>query len=167
MSTPVTTAPERAYLCLGGNLGDTAARLRLACGVLARSGLTVRARSGFYRTPPWGPVAQPDFINQVVAVDSPVGPAALLAMCLRTERMMGRERVREQRYGPRAIDIDILLFGTRRVAREDLVLPHPRLRERAFALVPLAEIAPDAWIGEATAAQALARLDTKGIARLD
>lgn len=154
---------ETAYLCLGSNVGDRAGTLGLALGVLARAGLTIRARSALYETPPWGPVPQGPYLNQVVEVESPVGARSLLFLCLLVERMLGRDRGREVRFGPRRIDIDILLHGRAKVAEPDLEIPHPRLLERAFALVPLVEIAPDIVIDGTRAADALARLDAGGI----
>lgn len=157
---------ERAYLCLGANLGEPRETLRCAADLLERAGLTISRRSAFYRTPPWGPVPQPDYVNQVLEVCSPVGPRDLLALALLVERELGRDRAREERYGPRRIDIDILLFGAKSVSEEDLVLPHPRLLERAFALVPLTEIAPDIVVAGVKAAAALEKLDRCGIERL-
>jgi len=154
---------ERAYLCLGSNVGDRAATLRLATGVLARAGLTIGARSQLYETPPWGPIPQGPYLNQVVEVQSPVGARSLLALGLMVERMLGRDRSREVRFGPRRIDIDILLFGAAKLDEPDLEIPHPRLLERAFALVPLVEIAPDITIGGVRAAEALGKLDAGGI----
>lgn len=156
-----------AYLCLGSNVGARAQTLQLALAVLARAGLTIRARSSLYETPPWGPIPQGPYLNQVVEVESPVGPRPLLFLALLVERMLGRDRPHEVRFGPRRIDIDILLFGDAAVAQADLEIPHPRLLERAFALVPLTEIAPDIQVSGISAAQALARLDRAGIVRVE
>lgn len=152
-----------AYLCLGSNVGDREKTMALALATLCRAGLTLRRRSSFYETPPWGPVPQGPYLNQVVEVDSPIGPRSLLALGLEVERMLGRDRPGEVRFGPRRIDIDILLFGNETVREDDLEIPHPRLMERAFALVPLTEIAPDIAIGGIRAADALAGLDRSGI----
>ncbi|MDQ0503937.1 2-amino-4-hydroxy-6-hydroxymethyldihydropteridine diphosphokinase [Xanthobacter agilis] len=154
---------ETAYLCLGSNVGDREGTLGLARGVLARAGLTLRARSALYETPPWGPIPQGPYLNQVVEVESPVGAHSLLFLGLLVERMLGRDRSREVRFGPRRIDIDILLYGHQKVAEPDLEIPHPRLLERAFALVPLVEIAPGIVIDGVRAADALAKLDSGGI----
>nr|WP_238121290.1 MULTISPECIES: 2-amino-4-hydroxy-6-hydroxymethyldihydropteridine diphosphokinase [unclassified Xanthobacter] len=163
-SADVTSADRTtAYLCLGSNVGDRTATLALALGVLARAGLTIRARSSLYETPPWGPIPQGPYLNQVVEVESPVPARSLLFLSLLVERMLGRDRSREVRFGPRRIDIDILLFGAAQVAEPDLEIPHPRLLERAFALVPLVEIAPAITIGGQSAAAALAGLDRSGI----
>ncbi len=152
-----------AYLCLGGNVGDVRATLTRAAALLGESGQTVLARSPFYRTPPWGPVAQPAYLNQVIAVDSPGSPRDLLALALEVERLLGRDRTQEERFGPRRIDIDILAFGDAQVEEADLQLPHPRLLQRAFALVPLLDVAPDIIIGSVRARDALAALDRSGI----
>lgn len=152
-----------AYLCLGSNVGDRAATLALAVAVLARAGLTIGARSSLYETPPWGPIPQGPYLNQVVEVQSPVGVRSLLYLALLVEKMLGRDRSREVRFGPRRIDIDILLFGHEKVDEPDLEIPHPRLMERAFALVPLVEVAPDIVIEGTRAADALAALDASGI----
>ncbi|MEP9378782.1 2-amino-4-hydroxy-6-hydroxymethyldihydropteridine diphosphokinase [Aquabacter sp. CN5-332] len=157
---------ERAYLCLGANLGEPRETLHRAAGLLEQAGLTISRRSAFYRTPPWGPVPQPDYVNQVLEVFSPLRPRDLLVLALKVERLLGRDRAREERYGPRCIDIDILLFGEESVSEADLVLPHPRLLERAFALVPLTEIAPDIVVAGVKAVAALERLDRSGIERL-
>lgn len=155
-----------AYLCLGSNVGDRAHTMGLALGALARAGLTIRARSSLYETPPWGPIPQGPYLNQVAEVSSPVGPRSLLFLVLLVERMLGRDRPHEVRFGPRRIDIDILLFGDDTVAEADLEIPHPRLMERAFALVPLTEIAPDIRVGRIRATDALAALDRSGIVKV-
>lgn len=155
-----------AYLCLGANLGERAGTMARALAALEAAGLVIAARSSLYETPPWGPIPQPAYLNQVVAVRSPVGPLALLDLALQVERDLGRDRSREVRFGPRAIDIDILLFAGESLATAGLTLPHPRLLERAFALVPLLEIAPDIAIGDVPARLALERLDPGAVRRL-
>jgi len=160
------TAAHRAYLCLGANLGDPRATLALALVRLAGPEVEIVQASALYETPPWGPVAQGVYLNQVVAVDTTLAPHALLHRALEVERQLGRDRTRETRYGPRPIDIDILAFGDVHLADAGLELPHPRLLERAFALVPLLEIAPEITIGGVRAAEALAGLDQSGIVRL-
>ncbi len=155
-----------AFLCLGSNLGDRAGTMACALDQLERAGLAITARSGLYETPPWGPIPQGPYLNQVVQVHSPLPPRALLVLALSVERELGRDRSREERYGPRRIDIDILLYGDEIVAAPDLQIPHPRLMERAFALVPLTEIAPDIVVGETPAAEALRGLDVSGIRRI-
>ncbi len=101
------------------------------------------ARSSDYRTPPWGVTDQPPFINAVIAVATSLGPHELFSRALAVERALGRDRRRERRWGPRTIDLDLLAYDDLELNDADLTLPHPRLFERAFVLVPLAEIAPD------------------------
>ncbi|MGU3493128.1 2-amino-4-hydroxy-6-hydroxymethyldihydropteridine diphosphokinase [Xanthobacteraceae bacterium A53D] len=155
-----------AFLCLGGNVGDVPARFREAHALLEQSGLRITARSPLYRTPPWGPVPQPPYLNQVIAVEGAASPRALLDLALGTERRLGRDRAQEERFGPRTMDIDILAFGDERVDEPDLELPHPRLMERAFALVPLLDVAPDIVIAGTPARVALAGLDRSGIEKV-
>lgn len=128
-----------AYIGLGANLGDAAATLREAVRRLARLG-TVSARSSLYRTPAWGYEEQPDFVNAAIALETDLEPRALLDGLKSLERELGR--VPSFHWGPRTIDLDILAFDDVRLDEPDLVIPHARLGERAFALVPLAEIAP-------------------------
>jgi 2-amino-4-hydroxy-6-hydroxymethyldihydropteridine diphosphokinase len=155
----------RAYLGLGGNLGDPATAMASALRMLdAHEAVTVATVSSLYRTPPWGKTDQPDFLNAVAAVDTTLPPRALLELCLETERAL--KRVRTERWGPRVIDMDILLFGRERIAEEGLQVPHPRMGERAFVLAPLSEIAPDADVDGCTAADRLAGVDKAGIERL-
>lgn len=151
-----------AYLGLGSNLGDKRAMLTGALARLdATPGIRVTARSRFYRTPPWGDTNQDWFLNAAAALDTTLPPADLLAACLQVERQLGR--VRERKWGPRSIDIDVLAYGQETVADSDLVLPHPFVLERAFVLKPLADIAPDLVIGGTSVRDALARLDQTGI----
>ncbi|HEY5350203.1 MAG TPA: 2-amino-4-hydroxy-6-hydroxymethyldihydropteridine diphosphokinase [Candidatus Lustribacter sp.] len=129
----------RAWLGLGANLGDPVATLNEAKARLAHIG-RVTAESSLYRTPPWGVVEQPPFVNAALALETNLDPDALLAALKALERALGR--VASVRWGPRAIDVDILDYEG--VRRDDpaLTIPHPRLLERAFVLVPLAEIEP-------------------------
>ncbi|TNC13769.1 2-amino-4-hydroxy-6-hydroxymethyldihydropteridine diphosphokinase [Methylobacterium terricola] len=127
----------------------------------ATPGLAVTARSRNYRTPPWGDTDQDWFLNAAIGIATTFSPHALLEACLSAETQLGR--VRERRWGPRVIDIDVLHYAGATVSDERLVLPHRFLRERAFVLVPLAEIAPDLAIGGETVVQALGRLDRSGI----
>jgi len=154
-----------AYLCLGANLGERAHTMAAAITALEAAGVAIVARSALYETPPWGPIPQPAYLNQVVAVRSPLAPLDLLDLALAIERRLGRERTREERFGPRPIDIDILLFEGVEMDAPGLTLPHPRLAERAFALVPLVEIAPQVRIGETLARDALARLPAGDVRR--
>ena len=128
-----------AYLLLGSNLGDRAALLRQARARLAATAGPIEAESGLYETAAWGRQDQPAFLNQALAVRTALSPVDLLAACLATEQQAGRERL--ERWGSRTLDVDILFFGEAIIATPALCVPHPRLAERRFALVPLAEIA--------------------------
>lgn len=153
----------RAYLGIGSNIGDMAAMLdRAVAGLAAVPGIAIVARSADYRTPPWGKTDQPWFLNGAVAIDTDLDPHGLLDACLSVEHNLGR--VREERWGPRVIDIDVLAYEGAAVEDARLVLPHRYVRERAFVLVPLAEIAPDLVIGGERVVDALAKLDRSGIA---
>ncbi|SEG08990.1 2-amino-4-hydroxy-6-hydroxymethyldihydropteridinediphosphokinase [Methylobacterium sp. 190mf] len=154
----------RAYLGIGSNVGDMAAMLdRAVTGLAAIPGIDVVARSADYRTPPWGKTDQPWFLNGTVAVETDLDPHGLLDACLRVEHDLGR--IRDERWGPRVIDIDVLAYEGASIDDARLVLPHRYVRERAFVLVPLAEIAPDLVIGGERVVDALAKLDSTGIAR--
>ncbi|GLK84959.1 2-amino-4-hydroxy-6-hydroxymethyldihydropteridine diphosphokinase [Ancylobacter defluvii] len=156
-----------AYLCLGSNLGDRAATMAKAVGLIARTGgVSILKRSSLYETPPWGPVPQGPYLNLVVAIDTELSARELLHMLLGVEHAFGRDRTREVRFGPRTIDIDILLYGDEKIDEPDLEIPHPRMMERAFALMPLAEIAPDLAVGGVSIRDALAGLDTSGIVQV-
>lgn len=154
-----------AYLGLGSNIGDKAATLADAVARLAATpGIRVTARSSDYRTPPWGDTDQDWFLNAALGVETSLTPHELLEAGLAIEAAMGR--VRERRWGPRVIDIDVLSYEGAAISDERLILPHRFVRERAFVLVPLAEIAPDLRIGPETVADALAKLDATGIERV-
>ncbi|HXF33613.1 MAG TPA: 2-amino-4-hydroxy-6-hydroxymethyldihydropteridine diphosphokinase [Candidatus Acidoferrales bacterium] len=130
---------SRAYIGLGSNQGDPAGNVESAIGRLAGLGAVAR-RSRLYRTAPWGVTDQPEFVNAVAALDTDMDPRALLAALKEIETDLGRTPT--YRWGPRVIDLDILTYGAERLDEPDLIVPHPRLRERAFVLVPLAEIDP-------------------------
>ncbi len=139
--------PE-VLLGLGGNLGDPVAAISAALDRLEAGGVRILRRSRWYRTAPWGKGDQPDFVNLCIAAETALAPRALLDLILATEAALGRER--RERWGPRTIDIDILAYGDERIDEPDLTIPHPRLTERAFVLVPLLDIAPDKVIGGRT-----------------
>lgn len=130
----------RAYLGLGSNMGDRRRMLASAVELLDGGDLRVVRRSGVYESPPWGKTDQDPFLNQVIEVETALGPKALLRRCLQVEERLGR--LRGERWGPRTIDVDILLYGDAVLRRPELVIPHAEMRRRAFVLVPLAEIAP-------------------------
>lgn len=159
------TVPVVAFVGLGGNLGAVAATLRAATDALAQLPATRLLRaSRLYRTPAWGLEQQPDFINGVVALETTLAPRELLDALLRIEREFGRERDHGLRWGPRTLDLDLLLHGDAMVESAGLRLPHPHLHERAFVLVPLAEIAPALVIpGRGDVKSLLAAVDVSGI----
>ena len=156
-----------ALLGLGGNLGDVRGNLDRAVELLCEDGRAkVRAQSSDFRTPPWGVEDQPAYINRCVMLETGLGPRALLERALAVERVLGRDRARERRWGPRPIDIDLLSYDDVVIDEPGLTLPHPHWAQRAFVLVPLAEIAADRVIGGVSVRDALARVDASGIERL-
>jgi 2-amino-4-hydroxy-6-hydroxymethyldihydropteridine diphosphokinase len=128
------------FLAFGSNLGRRLSNLESALAALASRGVEIRLRSSVYATEPVGGPPQGWYLNQVVGADTLLSPEALLEVCLGIEREFGRER--GVRSGPRTLDVDILFHGDEQRRSERLTLPHPRLHERLFVLVPLAEIAP-------------------------
>ena len=136
--------PRRAYLGLGSNLGDRAAHLQFGLdGLAARAGRVV-AISPVYETEPVGGPPQPDYLNAVVAIETALSPRELLGVAKALEAGAGRPPAgAAERWGPRPLDIDVLLVGDERVADADLVVPHPRIHQRAFVLAPLADVAPE------------------------
>ncbi|ARP65856.1 2-amino-4-hydroxy-6-hydroxymethyldihydropteridine diphosphokinase [Mesorhizobium sp. WSM1497] len=161
MSGPNNTV----YLSLGGNLGDPAKSMSAALRMLdADADTRVTGVSSLYRTPPWGKLDQPDFLNAAAEISTVLAPRALLDLCLDAERKL--KRVREERWGPRLIDIDILVFGDRVIHETGLEVPHPRMLERAFVLAPLAEIAPGLVVSGRSITDRLVAVDTSGIERL-
>jgi 2-amino-4-hydroxy-6-hydroxymethyldihydropteridine diphosphokinase len=156
-----------ALLALGGNVGCVRNTFDAAIAMLCQgTAVELAARSSNYRTPPWGVTEQPPFLNAVIAVTTSLSPHALLARAQACERAFGRDRAREQHWGPRTIDIDILAYDDVILHDPDLTLPHPHLFERAFVLVPLAEIAPDRIIAGIRVRDALERVDASGIEKL-
>ena len=156
-----------ALIGLGANLGDARATIGKAIGLFC-DGEQIRllARSSDYRTPPWGDTDQPPFINAAIAVATELPARALLDRALAAEQQLGRDRQTQRRWGPRAIDIDILAYGDLAIDEPGLVLPHPRLLERAFVLIPLAEIRPDWVIGGTRLRDAARAANAAGIERL-
>ena len=154
-----------AVLGLGGNIGDTRSLMAAAIDRLSRqSDIEVQAVSALYRTPPWGKTDQPPFLNAAVRIETRLLPMALLMTVLKVEKALGRQRA--ERWGPRTIDIDILLYGSIAVDEPGLRIPHTRLTERAFALAPLVDVMPDAGVSGRPAAEWLAESDRAGMQRL-
>ncbi len=132
----------RVFVSLGSNLGDREQNIRTAVKELGQvQGVQVRRLSRIRETAPVGKTDQPLFLNAVVEIESVLDPEALLDHLMEIERRLGR--VRDERWGPRSIDLDLLLYGEERRDGDRLTLPHPRMRERRFVLEPLAELAPD------------------------
>jgi len=153
------------YLGLGSNLGDRAGHLKAAvAGLRSIDGVQVSAVSSIYRTEPIGVVDQGAFLNAVVRIETELEPLEVLDRCLEIEK--GRGRVRLERWGPRTLDIDLLLFGEQTLSDERLTLPHPLAIERAFVLAPLLELWPNAEIGGLNVQSALEEMDTDGVERL-
>ena len=151
-------------LGLGGNLGDPAAAITAALARLDAEGVRIRARSSLYRTAPWGVAGQPDFVNACAAAETALAPRALLERIHAVEAALGRER--RERWGPRIVDIDVLDYDGLALDEPGLTLPHPRLTERAFVLVPLAEIAPERLIRGRTVREWAAEADARDVTRL-
>jgi 2-amino-4-hydroxy-6-hydroxymethyldihydropteridine diphosphokinase len=157
----------RAYVALGSNLGDPRAQVTQAVAAIeALPGCYVLARSHDYLTPPWGPVPQPDYVNAAVCIETTLPPLALLDALLAIERAFGRRRDGE-RWGPRTLDLDLLLYGALHCTDERLTVPHPRIGERAFVLLPLADLDPGLDIpGQGRISDLLAGVDTASCKRL-
>lgn len=151
------------FIALGSNVGGRAANLAAARDALAQA-LVLTGSSSIYETDPWGPIKQGRYLNQVVRGTTALTPGTLLAKLHEIERALGRDRAGETRYGPRTIDLDILLYGNVVVDEPDLQIPHPRMMERPFVLVPLSEIAPDLTVRGVQVKEALAQLDRSGVA---
>jgi len=156
-----------ALIALGGNIGPVRDTLDRAVALFCDGrDVVLTARSSDYRTPPWGLLDQPDFVNLCLAIATTLPPRGLLDRAQAVERSLGRDRAKEPRWGPRPIDIDLLAYDALAINEPDLTLPHPRMLERAFVLAPLAEIAPDWTIAGVRVGDALAKLDQRGIERL-
>lgn len=163
--SPFPTSALRAYVALGGNLGNRRERLETGLAALAAlPGTHLAARSAYYETAPVGPPGQQDYYNAVAALDTTLPPLDLLDALLTIERANGRER--RERWGPRTLDLDLLLHGDTVLHHPRLTLPHPAMHTRAFVLVPLLDVAPDIVIGGHAASTLLASLDRTGVRRL-
>lgn len=159
------TLLRKAWLGLGGNLGDPIEAMGQALRALdSRGNTSVRVVSPVYNTPPWGKRDQPSFYNACAELVTELEPESLLAVCLDIELEMKRERL--ERWGPRIIDIDVLAYeGIDRFESPSLILPHPRMTERAFVLVPLGDIAPDLDIDGKSVSQWAAHADRTGMTK--
>lgn len=155
---------NRVWIALGSNLADPLQQVHNALdAVAAIPDSKLIACSSFYRTPPYGPPHQPDYLNAVIALDTALLPEALLDHTQRIEREQGRVR-KEERWGPRTLDLDILLFGKLTLNSERLIVPHYDMKNRAFMLLPLVEIAPKITFPDGTlVAETLAQLDSSEI----
>ncbi|MCH9808211.1 MAG: 2-amino-4-hydroxy-6-hydroxymethyldihydropteridine diphosphokinase [Alphaproteobacteria bacterium] len=152
----------QAIVALGSNIGDKIANIDKAVQRLTGADdIRLTARSRDYKTPPWGNTDQDWFVNACIAITTDLGPHDLLRRCLEVEQELGRRRT--EKWGPRVIDLDVLIYGDVTLADADLTLPHPHITKRAFVLAPLADVAPETVIEGKTAAEWLAEIDTAGI----
>ncbi|MEO0327953.1 MAG: 2-amino-4-hydroxy-6-hydroxymethyldihydropteridine diphosphokinase [Pseudomonadota bacterium] len=157
---------ETVYLGIGGNIGDVIANMDAVIRKLdALETVDVVAVSPVYKTPPWGIKEQDWFHNACVMLETGLDPDELLNECLNIETQL--HRVRDVRWGPRTIDVDILVFGTRRVQTPNLTIPHPRMLERDFVLKPLSDIAPNLLLDGVSIRDALKRLKTEPLEAVD
>jgi 2-amino-4-hydroxy-6-hydroxymethyldihydropteridine diphosphokinase len=156
-----------AYVALGSNLDDPPAQVAQAFTALeGLRGSRMVARSSLYRSLPFGPVAQPDFVNAVAGMLTTLDASAMLAELKALEQRLGRGRP-VVRWGPRRIDLDLLVHGTTRIDEPQIKVPHPGIAERAFVLAPLAEIAPDLEVpGVGRVRTLAARIDSAGLSRM-
>ncbi|MFI3037789.1 MULTISPECIES: 2-amino-4-hydroxy-6-hydroxymethyldihydropteridine diphosphokinase [Atlantibacter] len=156
----------RVYIAIGSNLASPLEQVHAALAALAEiPDSQIVAVSPFYRTPPLGPQDQPDYLNAAVALDTDLAPETLLDHTQRIELQQGRER-KAHRWGPRTLDLDIMLFGDRQIATPRLTVPHYDMKNRAFMLLPLVHIAPDVCFPDGVkVADILANLDPSGISR--
>ncbi len=155
-----------AILGLGSNVGEKRANIARAIALLTEPGdIELVTRSRLYKTPPWGKTNQDWFVNACIAIATGLAPEILLERCLEVEAFMGRRR--EEHWGPRVIDVDILTFGRVDINEPHLTIPHPRITERAFVLAPLADIAPDLILKGQTVAAWLKGMNTSGVEQLD
>jgi 2-amino-4-hydroxy-6-hydroxymethyldihydropteridine diphosphokinase len=153
---------SRVYLSLGGNIGDPRKSMGAALRILdADAAISISAVSSLYRTPPWGKTDQSHFFNACAGVETRLPPEALLDLCLSVEKEMKRERI--ERWGPRTLDIDILTYDGIEQDGPRLILPHPRMTERGFVLMPLADFAAGLVVNGKTVGDWLAQADVHGI----
>jgi 2-amino-4-hydroxy-6-hydroxymethyldihydropteridine diphosphokinase len=156
-----------ALIALGGNVGDVRATFKKGIAdICDMARATLIARSADYATPPWGNEHQARFVNACIEIETALDPLALLSTLQKIEQRFGRNRLKETRWGPRTLDLDLIAYDDIVLQEPELTLPHPRLFERAFVLVPLAEIAPDRLITGKSVRQALNEVSVEGIERL-
>jgi len=156
-----------AFLALGGNIGDSRSILNRAVAMLCDGkDIACTARSSDYVTPPWGMKYQPPFVNLCLAIETALTPHKLLERTQEVELKLGRDRLAEKRWGPRTCDIDILAYDDVKMSDRNLTLPHPLMFERAFVLVPLAEIAGDKVIAGKRVKDWVHKVDAAGIRKL-
>ncbi len=154
-------------IALGGNVGDVRTTFdRAITDICGMAQADLLARSSDYLTPPWGEENQPPFINGCIRIATALDPHALLYTLHKIEKKHGRDRARESRWGPRTLDLDILVYDDAQIHDRDLTIPHQHLFERAFVLIPLMDIAPDRAIGGQTPRTALQSLSGDGVTRL-
>lgn len=134
---------EKVFIALGGNVGNVPRNFDMAIEKITAMLGTVIKQSSLYKTEPWGNKNQDYFLNKVIEVETKQEPDEVLANILSIEKMMGRNRNKDEQFAPRSIDIDILFYGTKIINENNLVVPHPRLHLRNFVLTPLMEIEPD------------------------
>jgi 2-amino-4-hydroxy-6-hydroxymethyldihydropteridine diphosphokinase len=148
-------------IALGSNLGDKAGNIDTAIRLLTETSVRLIARSRNFATEPWGKTDQDWFVNACISVATELSPRALLERCQEIERRMGR--VHTEKWGPRIIDLDLLIYRDRAVREPDLVLPHPYIKDRAFVLAPLMDIAPDARLGGRSVRALYEAIDRAGV----
>jgi 2-amino-4-hydroxy-6-hydroxymethyldihydropteridine diphosphokinase len=165
----MSSESRRVFIGLGGNMGDVATTLTEALFALDEiPQTTLRRQSSNYRTPAWGNTDQADFVNCVAELQTRLSPSILLEKCLEIEERFGRIRQQEERWQPRTLDLDILLFGDDIINEAHLHIPHPHMHERAFVLVPLAELVNELEIpGQGSLKDCLAKLDISDIKILE
>jgi 2-amino-4-hydroxy-6-hydroxymethyldihydropteridine diphosphokinase len=165
----MNSEPVRAFIGVGGNVGDVETTIMEA--MWAMDGLpqtSIRAQSKLYRSPPWGRTDQPEFLNAVVELRTRLAPRILLECLLEVETRFGRIREEDEKWGPRTLDLDILTYGEAEIDLPGMHVPHPHLHERAFVLVPLAEIAAKLEIpGRGCVSDLLAQVDATGIETIE
>src|ERR1700694_4111345 len=158
---------DDVLVAVGGNFGQDRATFQKAiANICGMTQAALLARSSDYATPPWGDEQQARFINACIEIETDLDPHALLFTLHKIEKKFGRDRANENRWGPRTLDLDLIAYDDVSIQKPELTLPHPRLFERAFVLVPLAEMAPDRIIAGRRETAALAELSSAGIERL-